>query len=169
MLDSYRIKDRLYTLCMHIKYWITDKLWWRSSTQTLYRPRLNNPACVQTIKFFSNFIYNIDNFVLSEKKSNSSLTNTPTRTCEVWRNPMPSTSWKTSSIWTMPRRRVCSTHLIKTRTRSWVYGSSSSSTRPSGMGMSQNVQLPENIAWPESGSEIYFIYTCTNKILNASC
>lgn len=24
-------------------------------------------------------------------------------------------------------------------------------------------------AWPESGSEIYFIYTCTNKILNASC
>lgn len=139
VLDSYRIKDRLYTLCMHIKYWITDKLWWRSSTQTLYRSRLNNPACVLTIKFFSNFIYNIDNFVLSEKKSNSSLTNTPTRTCEVWRNPMPSTSWKTSSIWTMPRRRVCSTHLIKTRTRSWVYGSSSSSTRPSGMGMSQNV------------------------------
>lgn len=140
MLDSYRIKDRLYTLCMHIKYWITDKLWWRSSTQTLYRSRLNNPVCVLTIKFFSNFIYNIDNFVFfSEKKSNSSLTNTPTRTCEVWRNPMPSTSWKTSSIWTMPRQRVCSTHLIKTRTRSWVYGSSSSSTRPSGMGMSQNV------------------------------
>lgn len=134
------VPQRIRIDCILFVYWITDKFVMAIiNLNVIYRSRLNNPACVLTIKFFSNFIYNKDNFVFSEKKSNSSLTNTPTRTCEVWRNPMPSTSWKTSSIWTMPRRRVCSTHLIKTRTRSWVYGSSSSSTRPSGMGMSQNV------------------------------
>lgn len=101
----------------------------------LYRLRLNNLVCVLMIKFFFNFIYNIDNFVFLEKKFNLFLINMFIRMCEVWRNLMLLIYWKMSLIWMMLRWCVCLIYLIKIRMRLWVYGSFSSFMRLLGMGM----------------------------------